>query len=431
MPQQIINIGAAANDRTGDTWRDAMDKSNDNFTELYGSTLTNVVAITQESDFPIQDASTITLEAGKIYWLQNNLTTSKTIVCADGTVYTGMNQRGIVHTYTGSGDAFIGTDVDFIADRIGLSCTNTAAQYFNFTETVGGTQVFALNFCDIEGFGKIGTFDEYGGVNFIQSSAIGVNDGISFSGTSSLVASIFKLLIVTTDPAFVGIDLGASVSGGWDFTDFACQGPVGAVGISGLANSGNVPTGFLGMINGGFFAGGMTPTVNVLPNDIRWEIQDNASIANSRNASDVYLDGGAETITVSVTGDFYEIGVPTAGGVSWSSDIEDRFSVGTDGVITYIGEKDIEAQIIGRATVEKTGGGSDELEVRIAKNWTGAGSDQGLYKSRAITDNTSPTSVPVGALIPLSQNDNIRMIFANNDSTSNIIVDVSSIEVTG
>jgi hypothetical protein len=36
MPQQTINIGTAANDRTGDTWRDAMDKANDNFDELYG-----------------------------------------------------------------------------------------------------------------------------------------------------------------------------------------------------------------------------------------------------------------------------------------------------------------------------------------------------------------------------------------------------------
>ena len=37
MPQQIINIGTTANDGTGDPLRDAFDKCNDNFTELYGS----------------------------------------------------------------------------------------------------------------------------------------------------------------------------------------------------------------------------------------------------------------------------------------------------------------------------------------------------------------------------------------------------------
>ena len=35
MAQQIIDIGAAANDGTGDTLRDGADKINDNTNELY------------------------------------------------------------------------------------------------------------------------------------------------------------------------------------------------------------------------------------------------------------------------------------------------------------------------------------------------------------------------------------------------------------
>jgi hypothetical protein len=37
MTQQTINIGTGANDGTGDNLRSAMDKTNDNFTELYGT----------------------------------------------------------------------------------------------------------------------------------------------------------------------------------------------------------------------------------------------------------------------------------------------------------------------------------------------------------------------------------------------------------
>ena len=37
MAKQVINIGAAPNDASGDTLRVAFDKSNDNFTELYNS----------------------------------------------------------------------------------------------------------------------------------------------------------------------------------------------------------------------------------------------------------------------------------------------------------------------------------------------------------------------------------------------------------
>lgn len=35
MAKQVINIGTTANDGTGDSLRDAFDKTNDNFTELY------------------------------------------------------------------------------------------------------------------------------------------------------------------------------------------------------------------------------------------------------------------------------------------------------------------------------------------------------------------------------------------------------------
>lgn len=35
MAKQVINIGTIANDGTGDPLRDAFDKANDNFTELY------------------------------------------------------------------------------------------------------------------------------------------------------------------------------------------------------------------------------------------------------------------------------------------------------------------------------------------------------------------------------------------------------------
>ena len=38
MTQQTINLGTGANDGTGDNLRSAMDKTNDNFTELYGAT---------------------------------------------------------------------------------------------------------------------------------------------------------------------------------------------------------------------------------------------------------------------------------------------------------------------------------------------------------------------------------------------------------
>ena len=45
MARQIINIGEAANDGSGDTIRDSFDKVNDNFAELYG----NIQALSSDS----------------------------------------------------------------------------------------------------------------------------------------------------------------------------------------------------------------------------------------------------------------------------------------------------------------------------------------------------------------------------------------------
>ena len=46
MAKQVINIGTTANDGTGDPIRDAFDKVNDNFTELYTDDAGDVVTAT-------------------------------------------------------------------------------------------------------------------------------------------------------------------------------------------------------------------------------------------------------------------------------------------------------------------------------------------------------------------------------------------------
>lgn len=70
MSKQTIGIGSAANDGTGDTLRDAFDKVNDNFNELYGA----VQTITTTS-------GTINLDAGSysVFRLTSDLTGATTL----------------------------------------------------------------------------------------------------------------------------------------------------------------------------------------------------------------------------------------------------------------------------------------------------------------------------------------------------------------
>ncbi len=64
MAKQTINIGTIANDGTGDSLRDAFDKCNDNFTELYNGATPNS---TPASASATGVAGNIVWDSGYIY----------------------------------------------------------------------------------------------------------------------------------------------------------------------------------------------------------------------------------------------------------------------------------------------------------------------------------------------------------------------------
>ena len=424
MVQQVINVGAAPNDRSGDTWRDAFVKSNDNFTELY---LRASKLIITEEDFPNQDANTITLNDGDVFIFTQSMTLTKRFVVNEASVtLIGLGFNSVTISYSGSGTFITGTDasVELRNFSINPGASNDA---FDIRSTVAQTN----NFYAINVF--VGSCDRYG--YFENLSVVQMeNTGSTSTTTGCFFSGGFDVLVVdnanfTGPSTMVSIDLdGATFASRLNISSCVFSGPVGSVGISGLVSSGNIGAGVLADVQSCTFSVG-THLVNIDPSDVRWNFRSNSSVEDSRNVADGYLDGGAETLTVSAAGDWYEIGVPGAGGVSWVGDLLERFTISTGGVLTYIGEQDIQVKISGRATVEKVGGGSDEIEVRIAKNWTGATTDGGEYKSRAITQNAAPTSVPLGALLNLIENDTVRLIFANNGSTADIVISVATMEI--
>jgi len=64
MARQNIGIGTTANDGTGDSLRDAFDKCNDNFIELYAGKIPNT---TPASAAAAGTAGTIAYDSGYIY----------------------------------------------------------------------------------------------------------------------------------------------------------------------------------------------------------------------------------------------------------------------------------------------------------------------------------------------------------------------------
>lgn len=63
MAKQVINIGTVANDGTGDPLRDAFDKANDNFTELYVPQIQSVASSATVTPTFLNDQVNITAQA--------------------------------------------------------------------------------------------------------------------------------------------------------------------------------------------------------------------------------------------------------------------------------------------------------------------------------------------------------------------------------
>jgi len=67
MAKQTINIGTVANDGTGDTVRDAFDKVNDNFTELYSDDAGDVNSVNGQTGVVVLDTDDISQGTSNLY----------------------------------------------------------------------------------------------------------------------------------------------------------------------------------------------------------------------------------------------------------------------------------------------------------------------------------------------------------------------------
>ncbi len=433
MAQQNIGIGTQ-DAKGGDTLFSAFTKTEANFTELYAELSTrpeNMIVINSEADFDTQDATTITLTPGLLYQLGASFSTAKKFITTGG-IMRGLGGATTL-TYTGTGSMFTNTNGVFNISNTIVDCPASTVfecigdDSSNPEHRVNATSILVLNCV------KLLTSTGAGGQVFelMQITNVTGLTAVSFSGSSpSIVYSFLRVAFIGMIASSTVFDFGSSTSIQIDIDSVIVLGDASTTAISGLPNSGNVIPGSLASVRACNFGSLTSPLSNIAVNDVRWDFQGNSGVKNTMNAADIFLTGGSETITTGSAGDWQEIGTPS-GGASWSSDIADRFTAGADGVLTYIGEPDIEATLSGRATVEKSGGGANVLEVRFAINWNGAVSDGGLAKSRAQTQSADPTTVPIGAITTLSTNDNIRVIFSNTSGTSDIIASVASVEITG
>ena len=419
ITQDVINVGTVANDRTGDTWRAAMVKANTNFTNLTAfANSQSFVFVAEESDFPSQTGSVITLETNTVYIVTANVTTAKSFTCQQGSVLTMFTASGPLLTFTGTGTMFSGADVSFSIYDASITCP--LAKAFDFSDSVGNTKIFLARNVFILACLKSGDFDDLVNTQFFNCGFLDTDGGIDVTGSSSLAFTVDRLAQISTSATFVGIDLGSAVISNIEFNNLIFVGPSGAKGVSGLANSGNVPTGSSAMITNSSFSGGMTtPLENISKDDIRWILKNNTPV------EDTFPDGLLSFTSNATETVIAGTGTPVIVNATWTVISVSQFTGTTAGRLTYNAERGLPGPIDVSCGLISAGGGSIDVQVCIALNGT------------PITETLTPISIsgsnPAQASIPwqltLEEDDYLEVFVQNDTNTTNIIVEYCRLRI--
>jgi len=413
MAQQLIDLGTTANDRTGDTWRAGGTKINENFTELF----TRLDAITiqfisQESDFTVQDATTITLEASTVYITTDAFSTDKQFVPESGAAITSLNQFGPVMTYTGTLAMFDITDANFTIQDIQIDAPN-ASQVYSFVDTTGAVFAFVHKSVSVVSCNKMGTINNAISFTSRSSQCLDCGDGFSIVGSGIILVSIVELGLISSSGGFKGVDYGTSVPQLIENRDISCIAPPGAFGISGLANNGNVPTGSIAEVTGCTFQGGMTDLENITNKDIRWQFTNNFPTSDTMHDYLISLVANVTETVISAS----STPVKIAG--TWTIENSSLFTTDTTGRATYIGERDITIPVDINITASSASGTNKSIKQYIALNGTVI-TNSGKANKVGVTDPRNTTLIWQQTL---STNDFIEGFMENNSDTINLIAD--------
>lgn len=382
------------------------------------SGLNNVIEINNESDFPIQDGTSIDISAGIQYKI-NSFTTAKQFNLLGGAIDGGDRITTSI-TYTGTADMFVSLDANISIREVTILAPNmVGTSVFNLSNTSSDTNTCNLRRLILTAVGaNVGVFTNFSGLNFNASTLTTANGVLIVGSGKTLIIDTMAFIIVVSGG--VAIDFGSAIYGNvlWTTMIIAAT-TTGITAISGLANSGNIPVGSEGGIDVVQFAGPITEIAGINPNDTRWKILDAPPIIDSITDVFGYL---SQDTTVTIGAGNQGVFFPADFNTNWIAQRINRWTFDTAGVVTYVGERSREVQIKGSGSISKSGGGTDEIAARINID-TGSGfAVPPLDFTQGKTTSTDPDFVQAENVFIINQDDKVRVEFANLTGTSDVIV---------
>ena len=426
MAKEIIDIGTVANDGTGDPLRDAMIKSNDNFTELYDKDLDSVIVVKVAADFGVIDST-------KVYFLDGVVDMGSTSIEVPST---GINIRGNDFNTSGmiSSDAAytmftspIGGSGNVLWNNFKIEVTGVGSQVLDIVGDTGNEafEIGSVNFNDCTSLGEISTYRQgleintgrfggtpeltltgtwLGGYLIESSIARSLTDGaytLYKAGAAFLMSSRFK--------SNANLDLNTTVS----FLDFA---QANFVNSSTLQLNSCIVT-----RNGVLDAGDLTIIPNITQKELACSWRNNNGIPNT-------FVGGKMNITTEVTTTITTAGVfVDAAGTTTSYDLE-HFDSPANGQLRHLGDSPREFKVIAEVILDSNSG--NELDFKIVV-WDDSASAFVDYRTtrRVVNNLQGGRDVAFFTVIDeliLDQNDYVKFQVANVNNTNNITGELDS-----
>jgi len=397
-----------------------------------GGSPENQIIINDVSDFAVQDATMIILEEGKNYVRGAAISTDKRfIVSKRVTISSPSFMIDEVWEYTGTEAMFTGLDVEFFsAVNLAVRCPD-ASEIFCFEDTSAlNTSVISHKNCFAFSSGpsalaakKWGTFTALNIVDMDvcvvsgASAGTGMEDGITLAGVELNKLSMNAVDFFTSENTFIGLDLGSVlIKESFRIDDLVIDGPSGATGISGLSSSANIETGIIAHIRDSEFLGSITPLSGITISDLRYEFLNCPPVEDSTKVADTFLTS-PRSVGIAVQGVFVIVGGP-----NWSSDVTERFSVSSSGLITYLSSVTAKFKIEMAAT--ETADNGDNINIAIGINGTAA------TKTITASLSSKASSLTSTGVFTLNENDTIQAYAANSTGSSNPTFDDFSMTLT-
>jgi hypothetical protein len=413
MVQQTINIGAVANDGTGDTWRAAMDKTNDNFDELFAvGTPNNEVIINFLSDFPAAVGGVITLAAATLYRVSDNIPAGDTrFVLSQDSVIDGLDSSVASITYTGSGDMFTASDTANKITRVTLDAPS--GRLFNI-DAPTGAGLFQFVDATVDSCDRAGIFTGLAAFQLVNVAYNNIKtDGHTFAGAFNIFTSQTNLSFVNGGSLF---DLGAATFNAFDIDKSFVSLAAATKMLTGAASSANINVGNVGSVTGTriFGAGASTPLSGVSPNDIRWIFLGNDEISDTNPDGLLSLNAN---VTNTVVG---TVDTPTLVAGTWVVEGTSFFTGTTAGRLTYNGERDLAVPVDIVTTIQSASGTNKDITTYLALNGTIIANSGKTNRVGA----TDPGNTSSPWQLTLTTGDFVEVFVENNtDGISLLVVD--------